>query len=208
MQTKIKDLRVQADALAQYLKDLSVSWEITQATRSILFGKAWLGKLLGELGVESPYPKDGERHDLKDIEETADKASPTDKASLTYEVPFTDFNQIEMVDILRQKLNELVDEVVEINTTDHTREFSIARTNAYTKFSEARFWLGFELERIREEAQYQSEEPVKTPEVVAPDVFTKALAAEALTVLAKNSKGNLRLFLGKIVESLKEVSEK
>jgi hypothetical protein len=32
-----------------------------------------------------------------------------------------------------------------------TREFAIARTNSYNYLSEARLWLGFELQRIKEQ---------------------------------------------------------
>ena len=34
-----------------------------------------------------------------------------------------------------------------------SREFAIARTNCYTHLCEARFWLGFELQRIKEEGK-------------------------------------------------------
>jgi hypothetical protein len=41
----------------------------------------------------------------------------------------------------------------EIPTKDLSREFAIARTNCYTHLCEARFWLGFECERIKNEKQ-------------------------------------------------------
>jgi hypothetical protein len=141
--------------------------EIGKATDSLYLAKAWLGKVLGELGTESPYVNDGNRKDVTDIEPAAD---------VNNEVPFGDSegslwrdkNHIEKVDWLRSSIEEIIKEVKEIPTgsnqagvnPDNTssikfvpfsREFAIARTNCYTHLCEARFWLGFELERVKNE---------------------------------------------------------
>ncbi len=62
-------------------------------------------------------------------------------------------NQIEKVDWLREEIEKITKEVS--NWYTHTpvpsREFAIARTNAYNYLCEARFWLGFELQRTKEQ---------------------------------------------------------
>ena len=71
METQIKELRVKIDGLAQLTKELKPlrdcgkkecefcpkinSKEIEKAVDSLYLAKAWLGKVLGELGTENPY---------------------------------------------------------------------------------------------------------------------------------------------------------
>lgn len=115
--------------------------EIEKAVDSLYLGKAWLGKLMGELGNENPY---GSGYKTKeDIVPTQDVA--------TLEVSLALLNHVEKVDFLRSAIEEIVKEVKDIPTKDLSREFAIARTNCYTHLSEARFWLGFELERLKNE---------------------------------------------------------
>lgn len=166
MKKQIKELRIKIDGLAQLTRNLNPvkvsiiegykdSKEIDKSVDSLILAKAWLGKLLGELGVESPYPKDGTRKDINDIEPTADKQSflryKGDDFKTTIE-EFESKNHIEKVDWLRQEIKKIIEEVSKwyTHTKPPSREFSIARTNAYNYLCEARFWLGFELGRIKE----------------------------------------------------------
>lgn len=175
MKEQIKKLRVKVDGLAQLTKELkpiikypknmvshapvgevlpvitSNSKEIEKAVDSLYLGKAWLGKLLGELGNENPY---GSGYKTKeDIVPTQDVAFPrADILTNGFEVfDYENKNHIEKVDFLRSTIEEIVKEVKEIPTKDLSREFAIARTNCYTHLCEARFYLGFELERVRNE---------------------------------------------------------
>ena len=172
MQEKVKQLRVNIDALAQLtgeLKPLPLqikrgnigtimggeginnkgsinSKEIKKSVDSLYMAKAWLGKVMGELGVESPY-KSGYKTKA-DIEPTADVAPKGKFADY-----FTLTNHIEKVDYLRTQIDSLVKEVKELDLNLEvrlSREFAIARTNAYNYLCEARFHLGFELQRIKE----------------------------------------------------------
>ena len=170
MKQKVKELRVKIDGLAQLTKGLDYdtlhpyamggtittpSKQVLKATDSLYLAKAWLGKVLGELGEDSPYPKDGTRKTVEDIEETADKATESNptKDGRVYEQR----NHIEKVDWLRQEIKNVIDVIVNFGKPAHSeiftasREMAIARTNAYTYLCEARFWLGFELERIKEQ---------------------------------------------------------
>ena len=204
MQTKIKNLRLQLDGLAQLTEELRPShgiavditklpnkttikeWlELYQSTgiaiadsnignpitvlnenshiknchHKLLYAKAWLGKCLGELGVPTPYKNDGNRKSVEDIEETADKVTQVvgfpKNHHLDERIEVKDrgkeLTHIEKVDWLRQEIEIVVNEIKDINTQGQNREFAIARTNAYNYACEARFELGFELERLRNE---------------------------------------------------------
>lgn len=172
MQEKVKQLRVSIDGIAQLTNKLKgierepnhnpiysgncSSIQTENAYQSLIFAKAWLGKVMGELGVESPY-KAGYKT-KEDIEPTADvnKHNSVDDGDWI-NLPtawYRDANHIEKVDGLRSCIDNLVKEVKELDANVErnliTREFSIARTNAYNYLCEARFHLGFELQRIKE----------------------------------------------------------
>jgi len=169
MKNEIKELRVKIDGLAKLTKSLREdkndskfpfnSPECSKAYDSLLFAKAWLGKILGELGNENPY-KSGYKT-VEDIEPTADVCIFNNTASLTkggeterYEF-FKEWennkSHIEKVDWLREEIQSIIDGVIMMGINKPSREFSIARTNTYNYLCEARFNLGFELQRIKEQ---------------------------------------------------------
>lgn len=137
----------------------SNSKEIEKAVDSLYLAKAWLGKILAELGVESPY-KSGYKT-VEDIQPTADVTS---KEINNIEIGNTwrieglerEPNYIEKVDWLRTEIEKLTTIIKDFGKPTEwfipSREFNIARTNSYNYLSEARFWLGFELQRVREES--------------------------------------------------------
>jgi hypothetical protein len=116
----------------------------------------------------TPYANDGNRKTVEDIEPTADKGpskkdfdpdSSKDKWGITHPViqniEYPDgcfwnlLNHIEKVDYLRQEINKCVDllpwELLQKSNIE------IQVNNCYTHLSEARFWLGWELSRLRDE---------------------------------------------------------
>jgi hypothetical protein len=139
------------------------SKEIEKATDSLYLSKAWLGKLLGELGTENPYGSGYKT--VEDIEPTAD----TNK--FPHEIKFIDGeihvnsgngriewaekNHIEKVDWLRQEINKVIKTFYSLSI--HSKKESDTNTiliileNVFTHLCEARFWLGFELEKIKKE---------------------------------------------------------
>ncbi len=133
--------------------------EIKESYKSLMLGKAWLGKVLGSLGKESPYPKDGTRKDIKDIEPTAERDEmmknnlPVFGGSVTHLLPegkeWKDLNHIERVDWIREDIKIIIEGINELHEIHDT----IDSDNVYTHLSEARFHLGFELERIREQSK-------------------------------------------------------
>lgn len=185
MKEQIKELRVKIDGLSQLVMELipdnngGVSYfnhETREAYDSLILAKAWLGKILSELGAENPYGSGYKT--VTDIKPTADTHKQINETHVfgkeqgIISEDYLNFNHIEKVDWLRTEIEELVVEVknipvgeiiriVDINVglteqqkfSAFSREFAIARTNCYTHLCEARFWLGFELQRIKEEGK-------------------------------------------------------
>lgn len=125
---------------------------------SLILAKAWLGKCLGELGEVTPYFTDGNRHELKDIEPTADKAKVNDVAKIlsNKDDSWIRMNHIEKVDWLREEIKVLIDSYSELE--NNLEEAFPSEVNYspilwlyYVNLSEARFHLGFELQKIKEE---------------------------------------------------------
>ena len=138
-----------AKSVGAYKESLfSNSKEVQKAYDSLILAKAWLGKILGELGEATPYVNDGKRKEVGDIEPTADSLPIVNTAHF-----WDTLNHIQKVDWLRQEIEKIVNQVSSIGNPPNppmlNREASIARTNSYNHLCEARFWLGFELGRIR-----------------------------------------------------------
>ncbi len=180
MVKEIKELRVQIDGLAQLTKELKPlencilidervginanSKQINKATDSLFLAKAWLGKVLGEIGEDSPYPKDGKRKTVKDIEPTAEQ-SDISNPNVTIEEPkfldgklmkkyvtsWSELNHIEKVDWLRQEIQKVSNDYENLWFTEHENLLGFLYIVVHQHLSEARDWLVFELERIREE---------------------------------------------------------
>lgn len=192
---QIRNLRVKIDGLARLTKELTPvkvaiiggyknSKEIEKAADSLYLAKAWLGKVLGELGEETPYKNDGNRKTVADIEPTADTAQ-MNLQSANYTFPDADHinwmdgkNHIERVDWLRQEIKTIIEKIpnyskwieeqidnfyknVEYDNKEDAfnkeQKFMSSLPNlqfefdlVYKYLSEARFWLGFELQRIKE----------------------------------------------------------
>ena len=202
MKEQVKELRIKIDGLAQLTKELKTieymdstipleinSGEVNRSTNSLLLAKAWLGKVLGELGTETPYANDGKRKSVKDIEDTADvfprkelkkrkqevlneSSDITDKENLynkkllaemfSFDTNWEKRSHIEKVDWLRQEIKKVNDEVWSLFKSKlsqgafksypeiNTYKVNIYSTECFTELSKARLWLGFELERVRE----------------------------------------------------------
>lgn len=182
MKEEIKELRINIDGLAQLTKSLNPmdcntnnpglknnSKEIEKTYDSLILAKAWLGKVLGELGESTPYANDGSRKTVEDIEPAADTAEVvpglrepfTGKNAReakfnidTWELngrPMMDwdnFNHIERVDWLREEIKNIINEGPDASS--EYPELQLEQGFIYKYLSEARFWLGFELQRIRE----------------------------------------------------------
>lgn len=125
-----------------------------EASKSLLLAKAWLGKVLAELGEETPYKNDGNRKTVEDIEPTADKSTLTEvyykmNAQFNVKTLFNDENNvigessrsyIEKIDWLREEIEKCI-------------KLSFGSPEADKCLTEARFFLGFELQNIKEQSK-------------------------------------------------------
>jgi hypothetical protein len=178
MKTKIRELRVRVDGLAQLCKGIIrrspmynangdyipgkrdpltpvfYSREIEQAVDSLYLAKAWLGKCLESLGEDTPYSTG--KKTVEDIEPTADTINMGEAIGREYTLStvaeFGEMNHIEKVDWLRSKIQKAIDEIL---TRDFLYEIDngLVINNTWTHLCEAKFQLGFEMARIREEGK-------------------------------------------------------
>lgn len=129
---------------------MGYSTPVTNCKNDLLLAKAWLGKALGKIGKDSPYRNDGQRHKVSDIEPTADRNMLVMNEIYT-QSQFELKNDIEKIDWMREQIKttlNLCQNVFEYGSYgDVIGEFII--NNVLTHLAEARFWLGFELERLK-----------------------------------------------------------
>lgn len=143
------------------------SEEIKEAVRSLKLSKAWLGKVLGSLGSDNPYGSGYKT--IEDIVPETDKAktvcgvmgidgeTPRLEAVDTFTLngkimnEYSQMSHIEKVDWLRTEIKRLG---IQLYDTIHFKEIGISEGElAYKYICEARFWLGFEMGRIRDESK-------------------------------------------------------
>lgn len=159
MLDKIKDLRVEIDGLAGLAFDLKPnvtpnpvlnfnSKEISDCVHSLKYAKAWLGKVMESLGSQTPYSNDGKRKTVEDIEKPADLAN-REPGEMPRQDRYCDKNHIEKVDWLRQSIKELHKQVVGIALAED-KGITGLLFRVMDHLTEARFALGFELQRIKE----------------------------------------------------------
>ncbi len=155
MEEQIRNLRLRADGLAKGIALLGMYKETLSAKDELLFAKAWMGKMLGAMGVETPYKNDGKRKDVKDIEPTADTID------VSLHADWDKYSEVQRIDWLRQEVSILTADIEKIGTPTGGRKAGVLKENAFTHLCECRFWLGFRLETIRAEANGQ-ETPSRT----------------------------------------------
>jgi len=174
MEKQIKEQRVKIDGITQLVKglkphveyaynktdliDIYYSKEIDKSIDCLLLAKAWLGKCLEYIATESPY-KSGYKT-KEDIEKTADVNYASEMlAGYEEHTP-----HIEKVDYLRTKIEELlkipltmdlsiIADGLDVNNflSNYTiLKLSRAKQKSNEYLTEAKFWLRFELQRIKE----------------------------------------------------------
>jgi hypothetical protein len=122
--------------------------EIENTTNSLYLAKAWLGKILGELGDKTPYLNDGKRKTVDDIEGVSDRANHNDKVSNHYHLPYPEMSYIEKVDWLREEIKYIIENAEDFS--ENIDYIQLEQGFVYKYLCEARFYLGFELQRIKE----------------------------------------------------------
>ncbi len=175
----LKSFRLDVDGIYQIVRSLKPmqstptsfspykefnSPELIDAENFLRYAKGWAGKLLGELGDETPYKNDGKRKAVSDIEPTDSRNTETPFAKISngsYQLPNghkvnIGLSHTERVDKLRTIVEELANVIRKLDHGFHldTREKSSCRTNIWTCLVNARMSLGFEMERYKEEQTY------------------------------------------------------
>lgn len=138
---------------------------LCESYKSLLLAKAWLGKVLAELGEETPYKNDGTRKTAEDIEPTAGTANRGHKSvqEIEFEVLiFPEMTYIEKIDWLREEISNIramLSYTTKDSNKNELRDFCgyplvepvfWASSMSINYLTEARFYLGFELSRIKE----------------------------------------------------------
>ena len=151
---QLNSLRVNLDGLAQLVKsEINDNYMLTVCEQCLLMAKAWTGKLAGELGIPSPY-KPG-KSTIEHIEPTDAKAKlngSTEGVAIDIEV-WVQYNEIQKLDVLRQTLTRLCEQVKIFNTIEPVqmnREANICRTHVWSYLNEASIYAGFRLGEIRD----------------------------------------------------------
>ena len=141
---EVKEKRLALDRIFEFAK---VHDRVdTSPDDSIFLAKAWLGKMLAALSVESPYSKD-EKKEIQsraDIPKTAEKDESTHFAAVCHRFKLLDTFKAAIE--LRADLQEVIDWIDTVDmkgfTAENPRLAAIARTQAYTHACEAKYFLG------------------------------------------------------------------
>lgn len=146
MEEKLREMRLACDRLAQAMEPYrDASDKMFAARECMFFAKAWMGKMLGAMGTASPYPNDGKREGIKDIEPTAERYTWADGETYAE----LEDSYVKILDRMRTEIVLIVKDV-EGFAAKSSRKAELMKESAYVNLCEARFYLGFELERIRE----------------------------------------------------------
>ena len=123
------------------------SEEIKEAIKSLKLSKAWLGKVLGNLGNENPYGSG-----YKTVEDIIPETDKVTYVPLTIQeaIDYNKMSNIERVDWLRTEIKSLIQKLRQSNTKGY---YDRALWKAEEYLCEARFWLGFEMGRIKDESK-------------------------------------------------------
>jgi len=180
IRSKIDGLYNLADSLKPITKTQSKtnSIEITMGCCSLRLAKAWLGECLEVLGKDSKHrKKDGKRKSVKDINPIEDISLPQTMDEI---IDWNCKNHIEKVDYIREEISNIFSIIPDYSewVSDYAynnicskcsslskEEYAVFEEEALQNIPdwseemeliikhliEARFWFGYELERIREE---------------------------------------------------------
>lgn len=128
-----------------------------ESYKSLLLAKAWLGKVLAELGEETPYKNDGNRKTVEDIEPTADVCQDGVRVSFPL-IPIEsdkvvldsrDMTYIEKIDWLREEISKINGFSPKAMT-----DVAVEATRMSARhLLEARFHLGFELSFLKDQSK-------------------------------------------------------
>jgi|SRR6476620_2419560 len=136
---QIKELRGWISRGRNTFAAMPPSMYVTQSLLAMELGFMWLGKLLGELGQQNPYPNSTDSSNTT-VEPSADTVDDR------FNLPEGD---IERVKELRHLIQErMIDQLNQINVAMRGGKTDWAYRQAYIYLTEAKMWLGMELQSV------------------------------------------------------------
>lgn len=124
------------------------SREVSLCKTSLQKAKAWLGESLKAIGTKNPYPN-STNPENKTIE-------PQAEHGLSNHVSYTVYGtQVERVKAIRQDIQNLLDEMSKGEYGIGYKQKEVSEQNLI----EAKHWMGWELDRIRQEMESNGTEP-------------------------------------------------
>ena len=148
--TKIRNLRLHIDGINQYSKVKTLSAYTRED--SLFKAKCWLGKLLAELGTDSPYKDESKIKTIKDIPATAEDV----KTKSNFNKKFFDFGNLSTLDAVLMLRSSTADAIIDLDSIDmpvgslkNPYKASVAKAQTYIHLCEAKFELGFILSQIK-----------------------------------------------------------
>lgn len=138
-------IRLHVDRAINTTSKILTSRECALAFTNIQRTKMWLGKMLGELGKDNPYPNS--TNSANNIIELQ-----TEMASNDFYID-PEWTQTQKVKQMRAILADIVDRVYGLishpSTDISNTKLQIAIGQAYISACDAKMWYGWELDRIR-----------------------------------------------------------
>ncbi|GEM_PF-1902610 len=155
MEEQIRTLRLEIDKLINSTYRLNNSAEITLCMRQLQRAKAWLGMVLGGLGTPTPY---GSSTDPSSpvIEEQAEHKFET----IWDGIDVSSATQTSCVKLFRKEIEEFLSRFDRVFPASEMYDIPGVWTENHLIFSrcsmiEAKHWLGWELNRIKNVKEYE-----------------------------------------------------
>lgn len=147
---QISALRVKADMIIQNLNANKQSAEYTLAWRSMQMAKAWLGQVKGTLSIGENYKVSDTVEGIPPTQDTFNELG--EETNLPEGIDSTLFLCNQDRDLIQGFLDDLVNTELNYDPSEVSSEkLSIQMTFALKCATEARMWLGFVLNNLREQ---------------------------------------------------------
>lgn len=154
----VKNLRLKVDHQFRLLQSIPKSREIALVITNMQEAKHWLGKVLGELNEENPY-KNSSNPANTIIDEQAEKTAATPAFEVnTWE------KLVETIKGFRQNIQSLIDAYAQ-DRVIHVKNSGVFYHQSWMKIQNAKMWLGWELDRLREVKVLQDSMAFKKPQI-------------------------------------------
>lgn len=197
MKDKIVIIRIILNSIEITLAPRKDSRELNLAFTHLQEGSMWLGKVLGTLGKDDPYPESSNPEN-KTIEKRADTADEPMKIPL---------GRIEGVKAFRRGLKEVLESVDELRKSVKSTDTANYLLEAKLSIEMCVMWLGMELNRIKIEQIHHErriEEMKKAHEERLLNMAKSGYEAYGRVTDFKNFQGNPMPEFDELTETIKK----